>query len=457
MNFLWNYLDELVGKGIGFEIMSKLLYYMSVTFVPMALPLAILLSSLMCFGNLGEYYELVAMKASGISTWKVMRPLLFFSIFMSVIAFVFSNNVLPVATLKSTSLLHDLRKQKMSLDIPEGSFYKGIDKYVIKVGHKSKDGDMLYDVMIYDHTDNRGNTKVTVADSGMMALSMNQAEMVLKLYNGYNYEEITSDKNYKQRKSFQRMSFGEQHVIFDLSEFGLTRTDEDAYKGHYSMLNIGQLTVALDSLDKLYDERHQSYYTSFINKFQHLAKANDKPVANDTLSELCWPIISYFPDTLRADIKDKAVSLAKNLKDHAEFNAKGFNNQRLNIRKHQQAFHKKFSLSIACLLFFFIGAPLGAIIRKGGLGLPVVVSVLFFVVYYVMTITGERVALAGDLPMFVGAWLSSLFFFPIGIFLTFKATTDAALLDGESWKKTFTKVIRLLKKDKGHEHINAVQ
>ena len=190
MNFLWNYLDELVGKGIGFEIMSKLLYYMSVTFVPMALPLAILLSSLMCFGNLGEYYELVAMKASGISTWKVMRPLLFFSIFMSVIAFVFSNNVLPVATLKSTSLLHDLRKQKMSLDIPEGSFYKGIDKYVIKVGHKSKDGDMLYDVMIYDHTDNRGNTKVTVADSGMMALSMNQAEMVLKLYNGYNYEEI---------------------------------------------------------------------------------------------------------------------------------------------------------------------------------------------------------------------------------------------------------------------------
>ena len=249
MQFLWCYLDDLVGKGLGFDVLGKLMFYTAVTFVPMAMPLAILLSSLMCFGNLGEYYELVAMKASGISVWKIMRPLLIFSIIMSLIAFIFSNNVLPVATLKSKTLLRDVRKQKMSFDIPEGMFYKGIDGYSIRAGKKGADGNTLYDVMIYDHTEYKGNIKVTTADSATIALAPSQKEIVFTLYNGSNYNEVIDDKEYKSKRPFETMAFEKQFVSFDISDFNMTETDESTMKGHQSMLNMNQLVIAIDSLE----------------------------------------------------------------------------------------------------------------------------------------------------------------------------------------------------------------
>lgn len=452
MQFLWNYIDSLVGKGLGFEVIGKLMFYTSITFVPMALPLAILLSSLMCFGNLGEFYELVAMKASGISVWKIMRPLLIFSIIMSFTAFIFSNNVLPIATLKSKTLLRDVRKQKMSFDIPEGMFYKGIDGYTIRAEKKGIDGISLYDVLIYDHSDYKGNTKVTTADSATIALAPNQTEIVFTLYNGFNYNELIDDKEYKKNRPFEKMAFNKQYVSFDISDFNMKESDESALKGHQSMLNIGQLTVAIDSLRKSADENVISYKSSFKNRLQHLSsKDNVKHNAKakysnpDTVTVFKWPFIENFTEKEQKSIVNMALSSTKNQIDNIEINIKDIDRQETNIRKHEQVLHEKFSLSIACLLFFFIGAPLGAIIRKGGFGLPIVISVIFFVIYYIITITSQRIAIAGDISVFLGVWLSSIIILPIGIFLTRKATTDSSLLDGDSWKKFFG---RFMKKKK---------
>ena len=449
MQFLWCYLDDLVGKGLGFDVLGKLMFYTAVTFVPMALPLAILLSSLMCFGNLGEYYELVAMKASGISVWKVMRPLLIFSIIISFVAFVFSNNVLPVATLKSKTLLRDVRKQKMSFDIPEGMFYKGIDGYTIRAGKKGADGNTLYDVMIYDHTEYKGNVKVTTADSATMALAPSQTEIVFTLYNGSNYNEVHTDKEYKSKRPFETMSFEKQYVSFDISDFNMKETDESTMKGHQSMLNISQLAVAIDSLENSVNERHDSFKSSFKKRLQHFSskeevkdnKKGKKPEL-DTITVYKWPFLENFSKQEQVSIVNMAITATKNQIDNIELNVRDFERQETNIRKHLQVMHEKFSLSIACLLFFFIGAPLGAIIRKGGLGLPIVISVIFFVIYYIITITSQRIAIAGDIPVFIGVWLSSIIILPIGIFLTVKATTDSSLLDGESWKKTLNKIFR---------------
>ena len=453
MQFLWTWVDEFIGKGLEFAVMFKLLFFTSVTFVPMALPLAILLSSLMCFGNLGEYYELVAMKASGISTWKVMRPLLYFSLTMSVLGFFFSNNVLPYANLKMQSTLYDVSHKKMTLEIPEGIFYRGIDKYVIKVAKKSKDGNWMYDIMIYDHTDNQGNVKVTVADSGYMAMTPSQRDMIFTLYDGYNYNEMIDDKDYRNRRPFQKMSFKRQLVTFDMSQFDMKHMNEDAFKKHQTMLNIRQLNVAIDSLNLAYDEKTESNNKFLLNRFTNLnlskddfAKADAKikkkrgnAFVNDTIEMFMWPLLSSLPENERQPIVSMALSAANSMKENINAVSGNMKRDRINIRKHEQVLNQKFTLSVACILFFFIGAPLGAIIRKGGLGMPVVVSVVFFVIYYVITIIGERVAVNGDMSVFLGAWISSIVLFPVGIFLTFKATTDAALLDAESWKKFFSK------------------
>ena len=449
MQFLWTYLDDLVGKGLGFDVLGKLMFYTATTFVPMAMPLAILLSSLMCFGNLGEYYELVAMKASGISVWKIMRPLLVFSILMSITAFIFSNNVLPVATLKSKTLLRDVRKQKMSFDIPEGMFYKGVDGYSIRAGKKGKDGSTLYEVLIYDHTEYKGNVKVSSADSATIALAPSQKEIVFTLYSGYNYNEVIDDKEYKTRRPFEKMKFEKQYISFDISDFDLTESDGSSLKGHQSMLNLNQLIVAIDSLESNVEERIFSYKNSFKNRLQHLSSkdlvnksSNLRKMEMDTISVFKWPLLDNFSKNERNSIINMAISATKNQIDNIDLNIRDFERQETNIRKHQQVLHEKFSLSIACILFFFIGAPLGAIIRKGGLGFPIVISVVFFVIYYIITITSQRIAVAGDIPVFLGVWLSSIIILPIGVFLTIKATTDSALLDRESWKKTFKKILR---------------
>ena len=453
MQWLWLYVDDLVGKGLEISVLSELFFYMSITFIPTAMPLALLLASLMCFGNFGEHYELVAMKASGISMWRVMRPLVYFSLFLSGLAFVISNELIPVANLKSRTLLTDVQRQKLAFNIKEGVFYKDIDNYVIYVERKGKDGSSIYGVKIYDHTDNAGNTKIISADSGIMSMSPNQRNIIFTLYNGFNYTDLTTD-NYKEKRPFERMSFKQEQIKFSLASFDLTRSNEDMYKSYQQMMNIRQLSTSLDSLEKKYDERMQAYTKGFSRRWnnynsiaQETAKTDANLSFNDSINAesclmLCWPLLNNYDDETRDNLLKIALGSAQNAKDNVAFNKVDLNSKNENINRHKKEWHKKFTLSIACIVFFFIGAPLGTIIRKGGLGLPVVISVVFFIFYHLLSTIAERMAVYGQLNMFIGVWLSSLVLMPIGLFFTFKATTDAALFDGDSWKKFFQRLFK---------------
>ena len=429
MQFLWVYVDDLVGKGLSLKILMELFFHASVTFVPMALPLAILLASIMSFGDLGEHYELVAIKASGISIWTAMRPLFIFSIMLSGLAFIFSNSINPVAMLKFKTLLFDVRKQKLAFDIKEGVFYKDIENYVIYVDKKGKDGSTIYGVKIYDHTDREGNSKIMVADSGMMSLSPNQRSIVFTLYNGHNYTEDNSNKQtFKVNRPFERMSFREEQIKFSLASFDLTRSNEDMYKSYQAMMNIHQLTTALDSLERHYNMKQEKFTQGFAQRLGNYesgklkVESGELSTLNAPPSTLEWPLIGHLDPAVRNQVLEMATGTARTAKENVSFNSQDLGGHRLNIKKHKKELHKKFTLSFACIIFFLIGAPLGTIIRKGGLGLPVVVSVLFFVIYYIISTVAERMAEFGDLNMFLGVWLSSIVILPVGLFLTFKAT-----------------------------------
>ena len=442
MQFLWKYVDDMVGKGLEWYIIAELLFYASSTFVPLALPLAILLSSLMTFGNLGEHYELVAMKAAGISLWKIMKPLIVLSVMISAFAFYFSNNILPVANLKFKSLLYDVRKQKLAFDIKDGIFYKGMDEYVMRIGKKDKDGEIIHDIMIYNHTSKRGNVDLTIAESGLMESTHDGRYLVFTLYNGYNYRENIDQKDHNKTKPFQKIKFREEIRRFDLSAFELTRTNEELFKNNYQMLNISQLNLAIDSLNKSYDLRRKIFADDFFRYyfFYNLI---------DTFNYKRFDTLPYHPfDITRiyenkaglSSIMNLALNQARNRKQKLEAIRNISEAHNTWIKKHGNAWHEKFTLSFACLIFFFIGAPLGAIIRKGGFGLPVIISIVFFVFYHIISITGEKSALAGAINVSYGMWIASVILLPMGIFLTYKATSDSPLLDTESWNKIFRKV-----------------
>ena len=452
MQFVWLYVDDLVGKGLEINILAELLFYTAITAIPMSLPLALLLALLMCFGNLGEHYELVAMKASGISMWKVMRPLMNFALLLSILAFFISNSLIPIATLKWRTLLTDVQQQKLAFNIKEGVFYKDIDNYVIYVQKKGKDGSHIYGVKIYDHSDRMGNTKIISADSGMMSMSPNQRNIIFTLYNGYNYTDITTD-NYKESRPFERMSFKQEQLKFSLASFDMTRSDEEMYKSYQQMMNIRQLSTSLDSLERRFVTKQENFTQGFERRWANYSSVRPnltpesigQPVSeqlSDTCILLSWPLLERYEGETRSAIIGMATASAQNAKDNVAFNKMDLNSQTENINKHKKEWHKKFTLSIACLIFFFIGAPLGSIIRKGGLGLPVVISVVFFIIYHLISTIAERMAVFGDLNMFLGVWLSSLVLLPVGLFFTFKATTDAALFDGDSWKKFFQRLFK---------------
>ena len=446
MQFVWKYIDDLVGKGLEWYIIAKLLFFASTTFIPMALPLAILLSSLMMFGNLGEHYELVTMKAAGISLSRVMRPLIIVSIVISLIAFYFANTVLPAANLKFLSLLYDVRQKKLAFNLREGVFYNGIEGFVIRVGKKDKDGNTIRDVMVYDHSQHMGNTSLTVAEWGKMELTPDKRFLLFHLYNGINYEERTDLRGHEQTRPFQRTHFKEQTQRFNLAAFQLTRTDENLFKKNYEMQNITQLQFAIDSIRGRLDEDKKNLEKSTLSNFIFYLKA-------DTLKKWNYPdtmrrIMRYsFVSGLSPDERDAVLETAKNaavsIRQTLDNSKENLSSRSHLIFKHQIVFHKKFSFSIACFLLFFIGAPLGAIIRKGGLGMPAVVSTLFFILFWVVSFIGEKYAAEGVVPAWQGMWIASAILLPIGIFLTYKATNDASLFDIDAWKNFFRKFFRL--------------
>ncbi len=451
MQFLWKYIDELVGKGLEFKVIAELLMYASSSLVPMALPLAVLLSSIMTFGNLAEHYELMAIKSSGISLVKIMRPLIVVVILLSIGAFLFSNNVMPYTNLKMTSLLWDIKHQRPEVSISEGVFSDAIEGYTIKVGRKSHKGPMLYDIMIYNHTAGNGNRDVTVADSGTMMMTDDKHFMILTLYSGVNYiEEVEKRKRRDQREFPQRTTrFDEERFTIDMSGMGFERSDESLFKSSYAMLNLNQLQYAADSLTEKFDKRAADFTKTLTtnNYFKKLDVRNIDSLwyqrTDIPASEACINIdsaIRALNNSQRNTTISFAIENARNVKSSISQNMSEFERSQRIIKRHLIEWHRKFTLSIACILLFFIGAPLGAIIRKGGIGTPIVVSVLFFVIYYVINISGEKAAKMGTWPAWLGMWLSSMVFLPMGMFLTYKAIKDSTFMELSTYTDFFRKL-----------------
>lgn len=452
MQFLWKYIDDLVGKGLELSILSELLFYASATFVPMALPLAILLSSLMTFGNMGENYELVALKSAGISLQRAMLPLIIVSIFISISAFFFSNNVLPIANLKFGTLLHDIRSQRPELNIRPGIFYDKIDNYIIKVSSKNKRTNTLYNVMIYDHTDNSGNRNVTIADSADMLMSADKNFLVLNLYNGCKYEELPEDgRNRNNYRTYPHQSsfFISESITLDLSGFGLKRTDEELFKENQEMLNVAQLSASKDSLIVEFEERKQSFGTNLLQTNYYKREIKPDSIYQDSCELYHYNVDSFFNALTRSEklrIIESAQNFARSTQTYISATNMDYEHRERWITKYDIEWHRKFSLSFACLVLFFIGAPLGAIIRKGGLGMPVVVATLFFIFYYIISITGEKTVKQGLIPAYQGMWLSAAVLMPLGIFLTFKATADSVLFDLDAYKNVIKKLLGIKEK-----------
>jgi lipopolysaccharide export system permease protein len=514
MQFVWKYVDDLVGKGLEWFIILKLLGLVAVTMISLALPLAVLLSSLMTFGNLGEYMELTAMKASGISLQRAMRSVLVFSLFLSISAFYFSNNILPLANLKMKTLLQDISNKRPELNIKPGIFNSDIQNYVIRIGKKSNDGKKLEQIMIYDHSNRQGNDRVIIAERGTMGLSVDNRYLELHMYNGHTYTEAEPSRKKRGRYPFLRENFDEDLIRFDLSIFEMTKTDESVYKRNYQMLNLTQLELSADTLQQALNKEKgylpgilfhgpffdttRSYSTvwgeevvnrrldgkkvdttantaasqdttsdstalqlAIKNKTARLMaegksdsitqlaiqpKPSPKPFFNQVITGKVAPlksktqVLDNFSKNDKIRILDGAMNNLRANKSTIDYSNQNFEQDQERINRHEIEWHRKFTLSFACIILFLIGAPLGAIVRKGGLGMPVIFSLVFFVLYHMISITGEKLAREGVLTAFWGMWLSSAILLPVGIFLSYKATTDSALFDKEVYARFFRRI-----------------
>lgn len=455
MQFLWKYIDDMVGKGLEWGILGELMFYASMGLVPMAFPLAVLLASIMTFGNLGENYELVAMKASGISLFRIMKPLVFVAIFLSVFAFYFSNNILPHTNLKFGALLASIKKQKPEMVITEGIFTNNIDGYSIKVDRKSRKSNMMYKILIYDHTAGVGNVSVTLADSGFMKISEDKKYMVMTLFRGENAMEDNQNEARRDRRyKFRRNHFEKQVVTVPLRGFDFKRTDEEGLRGSYRMMNLDQLEHSEDSLYLDYNYRVRRFavnmrYNPALNKsIVDLSNIEDSLRVYHRFAAIKKlnfdSVIAHVDPMVKDEVFSSAVNQARMNKQTIDQNIFELYNIKKNLNKFSMEKHRKFTWSVACLIFFFIGAPLGAIIRKGGLGMPVVVSILMFIAYYMVSISGEKAAREDVWSMTNGMWFATAIFLPLGFFLTYKAANDSGLMNLETYQYKLKRLINFI-------------
>nr|WP_294874234.1 LptF/LptG family permease [uncultured Pedobacter sp.] len=446
MLFLFKYVDDLIGKGFEWYIILELMYYASAANVSMALPLSILLSSIMTFGTLGENYELVAIKSAGLSLQKAMRPLFVLIIFIAISSFIFSDYMLPKANLKYGSLLWDITNKKLSFLIKEGVFNNSIPGYSIRVNKKGDDGVSLYDVMIYDHTNTNGMAKIIIAKEGKMY--SNDKFLFLKLKNGVRYEESSGRNTYNNpRQELTRMRFTETDQKFDISSFKMNRTDEQDFRNNTQMLNLKGLTRKRDSLTKELDSVNK-FSSATVNSYYRQNNYSKGYTAVKTPAKVIkGDILKMLPEKQRLAIIQSALDLATSVKQTTSGRVQDYEDRTRSIIKVQLEYQRKFTLAVSCLLLFFIGAPLGAIIRKGGLGLPVVMAIVFFLLYHIIATVSEKSATTGSLRPFFGMWLAIFILSPLGAFLTYKATVDSALFDVGYFKQIF---INLFKKKKSN-------
>jgi lipopolysaccharide export system permease protein len=452
MQFLFKYINDLIGKGLELSVIAKFMMYLSTSLVPLALPLALLMAALMTFGNLGEFNELTALKSSGISLQRIMRPLIIVTLLLSLAAFFFSNYVLPVANLKMRSLLYDIQRKKPEFQIIEGVFYNGIEGYSIRIGDRSHKSGMLYDIRIYDHTQRHGNIYVTYADSGTMKITGDKRYLVITLYNGRSYEELQPEKLNRRDYTHpqRRDKFQEQVMTIEMKGFELTKTDESLFRGNYNMMSLEQLRHFEDSITDDINEINKGLNNTLMKTtYTEYRRARIKKMANpvDTsaVKYITLNADSFFrtlPDNQKTQVTGQAITQARSSLNYVSTTYVNSDSKIRRLRRYQIEIQRKFTLSFACFIFFFIGAPLGAIIRKGGLGMPTVISVLFFLVYYVISLSGEKFVRESLVTPFEGMWVSAVVLFPVGIFLTYKAATDAAIMNTE----TYTNFIRKIKR-----------
>jgi lipopolysaccharide export system permease protein len=437
MQFFWLYIDDLVGKGLDLPTILKLVGLVTLFWIPTALPLSLLFSSIMTFGNLGESFELIAIKSAGIPLLRFMRPLLIFAFFVCGLAFLFANNIIPVTQKKLSALKYDIIVAKPAFDIKEGIFYDKIDGYVIKLGKKEKNDSVIHDVIIFEKG-GQLQDYLTVAKTGVMRLSNNKRDLEFILQNGSRFEE--SGQRNSRNTQFIQMGFATYKKVFDLKSFQIGKTGDSAFYDP-KMLSIRQLNSTIDSLynlDSLFvtkTRREFAPYLSFVRFADTgwVKSAAAAPSSSDTIQQFDQLI----PDSLKQTIYSNAIGTIHNIRGYTLVLETEYKERYQSLNLHKIEWHRKFTLSFACLVLFMIGAPLGSIIRKGGLGMPLVFAIIFFVFFYLLNNFGEKLVRSNELSPLNGMWLSTFLLIPIGLFLTYKAMSDSQLFNNEFYYRQF--------------------
>ncbi|MCR5193304.1 MAG: LptF/LptG family permease [Bacteroidales bacterium] len=410
MQFIWKYIDDIAGKGLSVGIIMELLLDASATFVPMALPIAVLFASIMTMGNMGEHYELVAIKGGGIPLWRIMIPMGVIVAILTVLAFFFANNVMPSAVLKYRATLYDITRKKPALNIKPGEYYSEIDGFVIRVNEKEPNGNILHDITIYDQRKNASHPDIIIAKNGVMQVSPDERYMLFTLYDGCSYNE-NIDRGRTESPLFTRVFFKKNLLSIDLSSFAFNKSDESIFQGGYQMMNLSQLDSNVVRLKKSNKEE------SIRQRSNFLLTSKDKN--KGTMIDMSLITRTMDHNQLSHLYRD-AIVRSERTRSDAKLYAESHEAQTVYINRHYIEWHRKFTLSLACIVLFFVGAPFGSIVRKGGLGLPLVASVIFFVLYYVIGMIGEKAVREGAIGPW-GMWISTFVMLPIGIALTYRA------------------------------------
>ena len=446
MQILWKYIDDLVGKGLDLLTLTEFLIYASATLVTLAMPIAILLSSIMTFGKLGENFELVAIKSSGISLLRFMRPLFFVSILLSGVAFLFANYIAPVANLKFAVIYHDIYEKSPAFDLKDGVFYNGFRGFSIKVGKKEKDKSTLHDVLIYEQSNGLQDNTI-ISEKGKMTMSSDKKFLEFRLQNGNRYEE---NGGYNSTKTeFINLGFQEYNKLFDLSQLNLQKTSDSLFMNNMRMKTMRQLNTDLDSIKKIPDSLSKKTRADLTNYVQYtrfkdsISTKKDIAIAEQKISKhKVKSFEALIPDTLKSMVYEQTINAVSNARSLMEMASSDFKIRNDDIIQHKIEWHKKLSLSVACLVLFFIGGPLGSIIRKGGLGLPLVMALIFFLIFYLLNIFGEKFTKDSIVDPLIGMWLPVIVLSPVGFFLTYKAMHDSQLFNKEYYYRSI-KNIRL--------------
>lgn len=478
MQFLWKYIGDLVGKGLEWYIIFEFIFYSIPYLIPRALPLAVLLSTIMVFGNLGERYELVAMKSAGVSLIKAMTPMFWVMVFIAGVAFYSSNILIPRANLSWGALFYDVTNKKPALNIQDGIFFTQLRGFSIRVGHKHEDNQTLEDVLIYSKSGKSGVTNVVIAKRGKMTMTEDKRFLKLTLYEGKRYEEMIESADYSKTFPHNTMEFKTYNMAIDMTELELKRSNPEMFKDNYEMLNLSEIVVRVDSFDVLIDQK-----TAFLREYltSYFRIPQDTAVKQFNFSEL--DRTKSYRDYLTASIDSlRVASLPTSMPEdpinpsgkkslfkpktkapttrQVEFNEliqsanqstrnlhRIVDNASNDVRKMQERkrryatqWHKKFTLAFSCLLLLFIGAPIGAIIRKGGFGTPMIISILLFILFFILQTVGEKLAREGVLEVWAGAWFAPMIFVPLAFFVTYKSNTESMLFDSEAYRKLFKKL-----------------